>query len=461
LLVTTVSTSVRMRRQHSEWLIKPSILKLGLRVLVFAFLSQAAAEDRPRAGQATASPSPGLQNGAQADASDSNSDSTNDEESEEKSRSKLAEGILPGRIKIPGTRASLRFSGYAKVDFIQDLDPIDNEFQFQVNSIPVEGSADSKLGGRTTLSAKEMRFNLDLLAETSSGEAHAFLEGDFFGDGTSFRLRHGFGEWRGWLGGQTWTTFMDIAIRPHTLDSEGPDSEIFLRQPMIRYTGKPSDTLEWAVAVEDPDSQVSVPAAISGEGRSEFPDIPGYVRFEPDWGSVQLAGIVRQLRYVGESGNIDETALGYGLNLSGRTKVGKRDAIMGQIGVGRGIGRYVNSFAGTDSDAALTPAGNLEALPVSAAVVAFDHYWSERLRSTVSLSYAEIDNDPSQPDSAIHKTQSPHANLVWHASDLVMFGGEVMWGRRTNKNGDRGEAWRVQFSLKVDFNRWATAVTGD
>ena len=63
-------------------------------MLVLAFLSQAAAADRPRAGQATESPSPGRQSGAQADASDSNSDSTNDEESEEKSRSKLAEGIL-------------------------------------------------------------------------------------------------------------------------------------------------------------------------------------------------------------------------------------------------------------------------------------------------------------------------------------------------------------------------------
>ncbi len=72
---------------------QPSILMLGgLPVLVLAFLSQAAADDRPRAGQATESPSPGLQSGAQADASDSNSDSTNDEESEEKSRSKLAEG---------------------------------------------------------------------------------------------------------------------------------------------------------------------------------------------------------------------------------------------------------------------------------------------------------------------------------------------------------------------------------
>ena len=115
---------------------------------------------------------------------------------------------------------------------------------------------------------------------------------------------------------------MDISVRPHTLDFEGPDSEIFLRQPMIRYTGKPSDTLEWAVAVEDPESQVSVPAGVSGEGRSEFPDVPGYVRFEPDWGSVHLAGIVRQLRFVGDSGTIDETALGYGLNLSGRTLCG-------------------------------------------------------------------------------------------------------------------------------------------
>jgi len=421
-------------------------------VLIVALLSPPADDDLPRAGQTATPSSPALQKGGQADASDSNGDAGSDKKSENKSKSKLKDGILPERIEIPGTGISVKFSGYVKVDYIQDLDPIDSEFQFQVKSIPVEGSADSELGGRTTLSAKETRFNLDLLAGTSSDEVHAFVEGDFFGTGNSFQLRHAFGEWRGWLGGQTWTTFMDIAVRPHTLDFEGPDSEIFLRQPMIRYTGKPSDTLEWAVAVEDPDSQVSVPTGVSGVGRSEFPDVPGYVRFKPDWGSVQLAGIVRQLRFVGDSGTLDETALGYGLNVSGRNKVGKRDAVMGQIAVGRGIGRYVHSFTGTDSDAALTPAGDLEALRTFAAVVAFDHYWNERLRSTASFSFAEIDNDPSQSDSDIHKSQSPHVNLVWFPTDLVMIGGEVMWGRRTNKNGDKGDAVRLQFSLKYAFN---------
>ena len=68
---------------------QPSLLMLCLPVLVLGLLSQAAADDRPRAGQVTDSPSPGLPSGAQADASDSNSDATNDEESEEKSATAL------------------------------------------------------------------------------------------------------------------------------------------------------------------------------------------------------------------------------------------------------------------------------------------------------------------------------------------------------------------------------------
>lgn len=58
-----------------------------LLVLILALLSPPAADVLSRAGQATASPSPGLQSGAQAEASDSYSDATNDEESAEMSLS--------------------------------------------------------------------------------------------------------------------------------------------------------------------------------------------------------------------------------------------------------------------------------------------------------------------------------------------------------------------------------------
>jgi len=362
-----------------------------------------------------------------------------------------SKGVMGKVIEVKGTGITMQFGGFAKVDFMQDLDPIGNADQFKVNSIPVMGDPDAELGGSTNISFRQTRLTFDIRGDTSTGQVRGYIEGDFFGDGSSFRARHAYGEWNGLLGGQTWTTYQDITARPFTLDYEGPDSEIFVRQPMIRYTGKPSETLEWSVAVEDPDSQIAAPTPVTGSGRSEFPDLPARVRIEPAWGHIQIAGILRQLRFVSDGGVIDESTVGYGLNLSGKAKLLKRDAIMGQVGVGSGNGRYIESFSGTDSDAVLTPAGTLEALDAVAFVLGYSHQWSDRFISTISGGLAELDNEPSQPDDAIKAARSFHFNLVFAPNRLFNVGGEVMWGEREDKNGATGDAVRLQVSLQYRF----------
>ena len=350
-----------------------------------------------------------------------------------------------------GDSVTLQFGGFAKVDYIQDFQPVGNADQFKVSSIPVEGDPEADLGESTNISAKQTRLSLDVRTDESAGGLHAYVEGDFFGSGTAFRLRHGYGEWKGLLGGQTWTTFQDISARPFSLDYEGPDSEIFVRQPMIRFTGRPSEGLEWSVAVEDPDSQVTVPADVSGSGRSEFPDIPGRVRFTSKQGHVQVAGILRQLRFVSDGGATDTTATGWGVNVSGKSTVLKRDAIMGHVGFGSGIGRYVAAFGGENTDAALTPDGELIALDVWSFVLGYTHHWSERLNSTFSGGMAHVDNDSSQPGGAIRFIRSAHANLVYAPNRLLTIGGELMWGLRENHDLARGDALRLQFSIQYHF----------
>ena len=68
-----------------------------------------------------------------------------------------------------------------------------------------------------SISAKYSRANLDMRMDSGVGTFRAFLEGDFSNDegGDSvFRLRHAFGQFRNWILGQTWSTFMDNAAAP-------------------------------------------------------------------------------------------------------------------------------------------------------------------------------------------------------------------------------------------------------
>jgi hypothetical protein len=220
---------------------------------------------------------------------------------------------------------------------------------------------------------------------------------------------------------------------------------------MIRYTGSPSENLEWSIAVEDPDSQIDIVEELSGGGRSELPDLPARVRFKSDRSHLQIAGILRQLRFVSDGGAVDETATGWGLNVSGKMSVAEKDALMGHAAYGSGIGRYVESFNGTNSDAVLTPSGDLEPLDVWAFTLGYEHQWSERFRSTLAGGFTDVDNDPSQSGDAMAAASSAHLNLVYSPTSLLSLGGELMWGERENFDGATGDALRFQFSIQYKF----------
>jgi hypothetical protein len=348
---------------------------------------------------------------------------------------------------------SLQFGGFVKLDAMQDFDPIGNEDQFKVNSIPVSGDPDSLLGGSSHMTARATRFTLDVRStEGASQGMRAYVEGDFFGSGNSFRMRHGYGEWNGFLAGQTWTTFQDISARPFSLDYEGPDGEVFVRQAQVRYTSTVSDSFQWSVAAEDADSQITVLGGIAGSGRSELPDLAGTLRFSSARGHVQVGGLLRQLRFVSTGSGVDQTETGYGINISGSANMAGSDAIMGQIAFGTGVGRYIESFGGTNSDAVMTAAGSLEAIDAWAAVAGYTHHWNQSWNSTFSASIAELDDIAGQAGSDIKSARSMHVNLVYKPFAQFFVGGELMWGERENNDGAEGDALRLQVSAQYSFH---------
>lgn len=344
-------------------------------------------------------------------------------------------------------RPDIKLGGYVKVDFIQDYDPIGNAYQWKVNSIPVAGTAAASQGGQTTIHARETRLTLTLHEDTPRGMFKAYVEGDFYGDNNAFRIRHAYGEYGGFLGGQTWTTFMDISARPRSLDYEGPDAEIFVRQAMIRWTRPISEQLTFSVAVEQPGGQFVTPDTLSGSARSNVPDIPASLRYHGGRGHVQLAGIARQIRFDGETGSPEVTTTGYGANLSFRLNTSGKDALMGEVAAGKGIGRYIESFSGEHADAVFVSNADMEALQAGSAVIAYEHHWNGSLQSSLAFAMATLDDDSRLSPSAIKETKDARFNVIWAAYRKVDIGGELLWGERENQNGATGEAWRLQFSM--------------
>ena len=361
-------------------------------------------------------------------------------------------GVFPKSWKVPGTDVYLGIGGYVKFDFIQDFGPVGNVDQFKVNSIANDGSTSDQLGGRTTLNARETRFNFDLHSQSSHGKLRAFVEVDFYGDNNVLRLRHAFGEFGNLLAGQTWSTFMDVSARPLTLDFEGPDGEVFIRQPQIRWTQPIGEHWKVAIAAENPSNQLTNPFGVSGSPNSLMPDIPVSVWYGGSRGHVQVAGIARQVRFARVDAFDDSAKAGLGLNSTFVLNTVGKDTLSGQFAFGDGIGRYIESFGGLSLDGFLRSDGTVELLSSRAGLLGYTRYWTPALRSGIGYSFADLERNFLLGGATLRRTQDARANLVWSPVPLVDIGGELLWGRRDNIDGSHGDAVRFQFSVKYGFN---------
>jgi hypothetical protein len=351
--------------------------------------------------------------------------------------------VPPGWWQIPQTTTQLKVGGYVKFDFIHDFNPIASPDFFDVSKIPTDGSK----GQNTNLHAKESRLFLDTRTPSKVGEIRTYVEGDFYGSGGAFRLRHAFIEIDGkWLAGQGWSNFMDENIIPNTLDFEKPAAYALARHAMFRYKHNLSDHAYFALAVEQPSTNAQAPAE-PGKFESPLPDFTGRYRMTKNWGHVQLSAFAARLDYRFTSGEKDEVFLWAG-NLSGQFNFfDKRDKLFYQVVYGEGAGRYRGGLsAGLDEN------GRLRGVPEIGYTIGYEHLWNTQFSSLLVLNQGAVDNLAGQPPSAISLASYGAVNLLWHFTPRAFAGVEYLYGLVKNSNEAQGTANRIQFSVEYAFN---------
>jgi len=364
----------------------------------------------------------------------------------------VKKGDFPGSWKRPDSNMSFKVGGYVKLTVYKDTDFMPSGDFFIKPQIPVSGTPDSRKDGETRFNARESRINLDIRGPSPFGRGRGFIEGDFFGSDNTFQLRHAFLELGHGLAGQSWSTFMDISAWPEYLEFQGPDGSIFALQGQFRWTQSFSDDLDVAIAIEDPNGDFTINGvADSSNENSKWPDVTSHIRHEFSWGHLQLGGLVRQIRFDDGMGDKDDV-IGWGTTLSGRIDPYGQDSIQFQGIYGEGVGRYITGLIGTGSDAAPDSSGNLKALAAGAFFAAYQHWWTDTLRSTVGGEYGVVDNSTGQPDTATKNWQGAAINLIWNILPRLLVGVELNWGRHEVKDGRDGTARRIQTSTQFNFD---------
>jgi hypothetical protein len=323
--------------------------------------------------------------------------------------------------------------------------------------------------GRFFSGVRQTRFGVKTTTPTTMGDLKTQFEWELFGVGvdagqTTLRLRHAYGELGKIGAGQTWSPFMDIDIFPNSIEYWGPNGMAFFRNVQVRWMPIQGET-RMTVALERPGAsgdQGDYADRLEDLGgispRFALPDASAEYRLGQPWGYVELAGIVRQIRWDDLTPtpiDLSGDATGWGLNLTSNIKMGRGTARLGVV-YGEGIQNYMNDApadVGIVPDVG-TPAGfRGEVIPVTGVSAFYDVSWSDQWSSTAGYSTVRIENLDGQADDAFKQGQYALANLLFYPVKNVMLGGEIQWGDRENfRGGFTSDDLRFQFSARYNFS---------
>ena len=186
---------------------------------------------------------------------------------------------------------------------------------------------------------RETRLFLDMRGPVEGNELKMFVEGDFYGSGSAFRLRHAYGSYGGLLAGQTWSVFVDDNNFPNTIDFESPMAFPSVRQAQLRWTQKLRMNSSWSAAVEDNKSTIAPPAHYQARQSIRCRTWSTRVRFGASRGHAFASVFLGKARFRPTGGEPDDVTL-WGMLLSGRVKTFGRDYAYGTLTFGDGVGRY-------------------------------------------------------------------------------------------------------------------------
>ena len=377
----------------------------------------------------------------------------------------LLDEAFPNSWPIFGSGVRMRVGGSVKGDFIYDFDYVGDRFEFELGSIAVEGTPERDLGGIVTFHAKQSKVNFDFRskAKWKNGKEfpmQVYVEFDWFFDTEAMRyntrLRLAYGVIGRLLIGRYWTTSGDLSALPGTIDFSCGDALYGGRTTQIRFQDKINDVFTYAVALEDTWGQIDNPYDYSGAFRPKWPNIAAMIKWKAKKGaSIQLGVDLFPMSWIGPDTVPNVKKAGYAVTLMSRIPIKVqhyKDALVWGAGYGEGQGHKIISLSWDGKASGVLRKDDLHLAPSWFAYIAYNHYWTKSLNSTVSTNWASTTLDPIQADNTIKTVGSFHVNLIYFPYKRISTGIEYMWGMRENYDGTRGTASRIQFMAKFKFN---------
>jgi hypothetical protein len=367
-----------------------------------------------------------------------------------KSKDAVVQGDIGGAFRIPGSETSVHIYGFAEAHAIYEARQAGSSDLFTDLTFQTLNK-DITQKGKTKFTTETSRFGFETSTPTALGTFNTKVEGDFYayGDGSRnrLRLRHAYGEYGGFLIGQTWSTFMDLDDLPETVDFNGPIGAPFSRRAQIRYTyGDAKAGYKFTVAAEDPTDQFG-----GGSANERLPQLVARFDQSYDWGAINLRALAHEKRSFAQS------KYGYGIGLGGSYKVSDKGTLMGQYTLVDGDIDQLYGSNGYSIDVDKFDAQGVQT-HVGTGAITFDrnqglvlgYYrtYTDQLRGSVALGF----NRGKTAQAVDNKTLGQlFVNLIYSPIKNVELGGEYIYGQRKTFAGDVGTMSRVDLMGRYSF----------
>lgn len=290
------------------------------------------------------------------------------------------------------------------------------------------------------------------------------VEGDFRGNGGGdFRMRHAFGEYKGFLAGRTWSNYNSFVGATPTLDFDTLAGTPGLqdRTEQVRYT-----TGALSFSVEDPAGG----AVTNGVG----PDDDGVIgydtvntrksapvltaRLEDSMGGVSYSAGAMVNRITADSSGSDDSTMGYGV--FGATTIELTDmfSVHGAANFTDGASGYLYR-SGDDyygPSAYIDGDGDLESIKGYGGSLGASLDLGNGNSINVGYGIAKLDLDDAIDDSVIdgraaEKNQNAMINYQMTPVDNVMVGVEYGYFNQEQENDETDEGSRLLFATRYSF----------
>ncbi len=364
----------------------------------------------------------------------------------------------PGSFGVPGGDTRIKISGFAELDIMYDTDAIETPGVFLPAAIETRDATAAQRGySQLNYTIQSTRLSIETRTPLHNRKFTTFIAVDFLSDLTTtapeLHMRQAYGELTGILFGgdlrfgHDWATFSSVDSIPNVLDAQAPNAFFVTRHPMVRWTRDIGTGLKLQLAAEATDVHLFEGAAAI----SRWPDGVAALIWEHDSVLLQGSFLARDLRASDSSGQVD-AAFGWGGNLSGRIHMPGnlvQDFVSFSLTFGDGIGGVMND---TPPDAVYNAETlRLETIPTLAWFASYQHWWNPTFFSVMCYGEVEQDTLDIQEPTAYRKTQYSSANLTWTPFEQWLFGIEVLYGTREDKDGARGSDIRTLLVTRFNF----------